>query len=125
MLVLPLFLGTPQLGLWEIALCFHGNELLHIEYVRSVLKKPLLMSNHEQLWRFFFDDTKISIECDPAKCVVFVSKTGPMCTLSHKAHTNLESGLSRGSVLSACQCPTSFVLYRRPGRKKLAFAHFC
>ena len=31
---------------------------------------------------------------------VFTFKTGPMCTLSHKAHTSFESGLLRGSVCS-------------------------
>ena len=40
------------------------------------------------------------MECSPAKFTVFVSKTGPMRTLSHKAHTNVESGLLRGSVHS-------------------------
>ena len=48
----------------------------------------------------FVDVNKTSIECNPAKSLVFVSKTGPMCTLSHKAHTNFESGLLRGSVYS-------------------------
>ena len=44
--------------------------------------------------------TNTSQECNPAKFVVFVSKTGPMRTLSQKAHTHFESGLSRGSVCS-------------------------
>ena len=57
---------------WENALCFFTNELLQIESL------------------FCFDGSETSIEYGPDKIVVSVSKTGPMRTLSFKAHTNSE-----------------------------------
>ena len=46
------------------------------------------MSSQEQVWICRCDGIKTSIDCRPDKFVVFVSKTGPMHTLSFKAHTN-------------------------------------
>ena len=65
-----------------------------------------VVSTQEQMWRFWFDGIKISIEYSRDKFVVFVFKSGPIRKLSFKAHTNSELGWLRGGVyiLPAYQC---------------------
>ena len=58
---------------------------------------PRLVSTHADLLRFSFDGIKTSMESNPAKFVVLVTKTWPTRTLPFKAHTNSEFGPLRGS----------------------------
>ena len=81
------------------ALCFSSNELLKIEYLRAVLIDTSADEHQRTIVEILFR-IQTSKERSPDKFVVFVSQTGPICTLSFKRHANSEVGLLRGCVYS-------------------------